>query len=163
MAKRFYFRLEKVLKLRKDIENIRVRELSHAKGKLLKIQEELNEHMEKEIIFLNEFSEFEKNINYNSGEIIAFCEYKEWLTYREKDYRVVENDLIQEVEKRQKILVKASREKKVLENLREKKLLLNNNEIYTEERRFLDEISSISFIRRDRVEKARESVLAVTI
>lgn len=160
MAKKFQFRLQQILKLRKEIEDIRVRELSYAKGKLLQLEDKLKEHYESEEGFLETYSEFEKKHFFDSNQVIAYCEYREWLIRREKEYRSLEKQWTLEVDNRRKVAVKASRERKLLENLKEKKLLANTNEVLGEEQRFLDEISAIAFIRRDRVEKYRDSVLA---
>src|SRR5436189_4906788 len=43
MAKRFQFRLEQVLGLRKQVEEVRVRELARAKGRLLRSEEHTSE------------------------------------------------------------------------------------------------------------------------
>jgi flagellar biosynthesis chaperone FliJ len=48
--------------------------------------------------------------------------------------------------------VKASREKKLLENLKARKRRIHSQELLGEEQRFLDEISSIAFVRRERAQ-----------
>jgi flagellar FliJ protein len=153
MAKRFLFRLEQVLNLRKQVEETRVRELAQAKGRLLQIEEALREHGDVEADFLDSYSEFEKSGNFNADQVMSFCEYKDWLLQKEKEYKRREQEWIKEVDRRRVIAVKASRERRLLEILKEKRLRSHKNEVLQEEQKFLDEVSSIAFVRRDRAEK----------
>ncbi len=159
MAKKFEFRLEQVLGLRKQVEEVRVRELSQAKGKLLEIEKNLKEHAESESRFLGTYGEFEKTGQFNSDQVMAYCEYQDWLLRQEKEFRRQEREWAEEVERRRQKAVKASREKKLLENLREKKKSVYAKEVSAEEQRFLDEISSIAFVRRDRAQSAVNAAL----
>lgn len=152
MAKKFEFRLEQVLGLRKQVEEVRVRELAQAKGRLLEIERSLREHAQTEAEFLSTYGEFERTGGFHSDQVMAYCEYKDWLSRREKEYRRQEKEWSEEVERRRQKAVKASRDKKLLENLKEKKRKIHAGEVAAEEQRFLDEISSIAFIRRDRAQ-----------
>jgi flagellar FliJ protein len=154
MAKRFQFRLEQVLNLRKQMEEMRVRELSQAQGQLLKIEESLRAHAEEERDFLGKYGDFEKNGQFSVDQVMAFCDFKDWLIRQEKEYRRREREWSKEVEKRRQEVVKASRARRLLENLKEKQLLTHSQEVLGEEQRFLDEISSIAFVRRNRGQKA---------
>ena len=157
MAKRFQFRLGQVLELRKQIEELRVKELSQAKGRLLQIEESLKEHLEAEDQFLGTYGEFERTGDFNTDQAMAYCEYRDWLTRREREFRRQEKEWSAEVDKRRQKAVRASREKKLLENLKVKKMQEHSLEILGEEQRFLDEISSIAYVRRER---ARELAAA---
>ncbi|HUO58593.1 MAG TPA: flagellar export protein FliJ [bacterium] len=150
MAKKFQFRLGQVLELRKQIEDLRVKELAQAKGRLLQIEETLKQHAETENLFLATYGDFEKTGEFNADQVMAYCEYKDWLVRREKEYRRQEKEWTAEVEKRRDRAVKASREKKLLANLKEKKMLAHSQEVLGEEQRFLDEVSSIAYVRRER-------------
>ncbi len=163
MAKRFQFRLEQVLGLRKQVEEVRVRELAQAKGRLLQIEEAIREHGENEAQFLYTYGEFEKTGGFSADQVMAYCEYKEWLLRRERDYRKQEKEWMEEVERRRQYAVKASRDKKLLENLREKKKRVYSQELLGEEQRFLDEISSIAFVRRDRAQSATNADLTINL
>jgi flagellar FliJ protein len=154
MAKRFQFRLEQVLSLRRQVEEVRVRELSQAQGQLLKIEESIRAHAAEEQDFLGKYSDFEKNGEFDAGQVMAFCDYREWLLRQEKEYRRREREWSKEVEKRRQEVVKASRARRLLENLKEKQLRTHSKEVLGEEQRFLDEISSIAFVRRNRSQKA---------
>jgi len=160
MAKRFQFRLEQVLNLRKQVEDVRVRELAQAKGQLLQIEEAIKEHLGEEGQFLRMYGEFEKNSGFNADEVMAYCDYKDWLLKREKEFRRREKEWIKEVERRRQEAVKVSRERQLLENLKKKQKRSYDQEVLGEEQRFLDEISSIAFVRRSRAQKAIGADLA---
>lgn len=154
MAKKFQFRLEQVLALRKQVEDVRIKELALAKGELLKIEEALKTHSEEEGKFLEMYGEFEKIGDFNADQVMAYCDFKEWLARREKEYRRREKEWMKEVERRRQVTVKASRERQLLDNLKDKQKRAYAQEVLGEEQRFLDEISSIAFVRRDRAQKA---------
>lgn len=154
MAKRFEFRLEQVLVMRKRVEDVRVKELAHAKGELLKIEDALRTHSQEEGRFLEMYGEFEKSEKFNADQVMAYCDFRDWLVRREKEYRRREQDWNKEVERRRQIAVKASRERRLLDDLKEKQKRAHAQEVLGEEQRFLDEISSIAFVRRDRAQKA---------
>ena len=160
MAKRFEFRLEQVLSLRKQVEEMRVRELAEAKGQLLRLEEALKAHREEERQFLEMYGEFEKTGGFSAEQVMSYCEFKEWLAGREREYRRREKEWIKETERRRLEAVKASRGRRLLENLKEKKRLAHQKELSAEEQRFLDEISSIAFIRRDRAQSAQGAGLS---
>ena len=109
MAKRFQFRLEQVLGFRKSVEETRVRELAQAKGRLLEIEESLKRHRDEEGKFLEMYGSFERNEGFNSDQVMAYCDYREWLASRERDYRRREREWAQEVEKRRLAAVRASK------------------------------------------------------
>jgi flagellar FliJ protein len=163
MAKRFEFRLEQVLGLRKQVEEVRVRELAQAKGRLLQIEEALKEHSKNENQFLETYGEFEKAGKFDADQAMAYCDYKEWLIRQEKNYRRQEKEWSEEVERRRQVAVRASREKKLLENLKEKKRRAHEQIVLGEDQRFLDEISSIAFVRRDRAQNAAGADLTINL
>lgn len=163
MAKRFQFRLEQVLGLRKQMEDVRVRELSQAKGQLLQIEESLKEHAREEDDFLKMYGNFEKTETFNTDQIMAYCEYKDWLLRREREYHRREQEWVKEVERRRREAVKASRARRLLENLKDKQKRTHNQEVLGEEQRFLDEISSIAFVRRERAQNAQKDALTETL
>jgi flagellar export protein FliJ len=160
MARRFRFRLEQVLNLRKQVEEIRVRELAQAKGKLLEIESAIKAHAQEEKDFLGMYGDFEKSAGFTTNEVMAYVEFKDWLLRREKEYRKQERDWSQEVERRRQAAVKASRARQLLENLKERQVRTHAQEVLGEEQRFLDEISSIAYVRRDRSKLAANAGLA---
>ncbi len=154
MAQRFQFRLEQVLNLRKQIEDVKVRELAVAKKHLLEIDIALNKHVEKQEEFLKACVELEKNGMVTAEQVMTYFEYKEALSKEEKEFRKRQNDWMLEVERRRREAVKASRQRQLLENLRDKKKRVHAQEVQSEEQKFLDEVSSIAFARRERAKKS---------
>lgn len=157
MALRFHFRLEQILTFRKQREEVCTKELALAKSDLLKIEKLIRIHQENEADFLAAFSEMERMGVFDVNQGIAFSDYKNWLHRREKDLEKKEKDWAGEVERRRVLAVKASREKRLLVNLKETQQKTHSNEIAVEEQKFLDEISSIAFVRRERALKLQQA------
>ncbi len=153
MAKRFQFRLGQVLRLRKQVEEVKVRELAQAQGQLVAIAESIRVHLAEELDFLRKYGDFEKSGNFTADQIMDYCDYKEWLLLQEKEFRRRETEWAKEVENRRQAVVKASRARRLLENLKEKQFRTYSQEVLGEEQRFLDEISSIAFVRHNRAQK----------
>lgn len=158
MANRFRFRLEQVLNLRKQVEEQKVRELAQAQGRLLEIEESLRDHAQQEGEFLDSYGRFEGTGTFSSDQVMAFSEYRDWLSRREKDLERREKEWGQEVERRRQTAMRASRDRRLLENLKEKRAGQHAQEVLGEEQRFLDEISSIAFVRRDRAQRGAGAV-----
>jgi flagellar export protein FliJ len=154
MAQRFQFRLEQVLNLRRQIEDVKVRELAVAKKHLLEIETALNKHIEKQEEFLGACSDLEKNGMFTAEQVMTYFEYKESLSKEEKEFRKRQNDWTLEVERRRREAVKVSRQRQLLENLKEKKKRVHAQEVQSEEQKFLDEVSSIAFVRRERAKRS---------
>jgi len=154
MVQRFQFRLEQVLSLRKQLEDVKVRELAVAKKHLLEIETALNKHVEKQEEFLKACVELEKNGMVTAEQVMTYLEYKEALLKEEKEFRKRQNDWMLEVERRRREAVKASRQRQLLENLRDKKKRVHAQDVQQEEQKFLDEVSSIAFARRERAKKS---------
>jgi flagellar export protein FliJ len=158
MARRFQFRLEQVLRLRRQVEEARVRELALAKGRLLQIEEALKAHAEAEKDFLTTYGSFEKGDGFTTDQVMVYCHYRDWLSRREKEYRRSEKEWMKEVERRRLEAVKASRGRRLLENLKEKRKKAHAQELLGEEQKFLDEVSSIAFVRRERAQRANAGI-----
>ncbi|HXL73656.1 MAG TPA: flagellar FliJ family protein [bacterium] len=154
MAKRFQFRLEQVLNLRKQVEEIKVRELAVAKIRLLEVERVLNEHVEKQDEFLSAYSELEKEGFFTAEQVMTYCDYKELLSKKETEYRERQNDWMLEIERRRREAVKVSRQRQLLDNLKDKKMRAHTREVQNEEQKFLDEVSSIAFVRRERAKRS---------
>jgi len=160
MAKKFQFRLEQVLGLKKQVSEVRVRELAQAKNALLQIENGLKEHHEHTKQFFSTYGEFEKTGVFNADQAMSYCDYANWLSHREIEYRRQERDWAEEMERRREKALKASREVKLFENLRDKRKRAHTQEVLGEEQRFLDEVSSIAFVRRERANTAMTADLA---
>lgn len=154
MAKRFQFRLEQVLNLRKQVEETKVRELAVAKMHLLEVERVLNEHVEKQNEFLGAYGELEKEGFFTAEQVMTYCDYKGLLSKKETEYRERQNDWMVEVERRRREAVKVIRQRQLLDNLKDKKLKAHTLEVQNEEQKFLDEVSSIAFVRRERAKRS---------
>lgn len=154
MAKRFQFRLEQVLNLRKQVEEVKARELAVAKIHLLEVEKDLNKHVEKQDEFFNVYSQLEKEGFFTAEQVMAYCDYKELLSKKEIEYKARQSDWMLEVERRRREVVKVSRQRQLLENLKDKKKRAHILEVQNDEQKFLDEVSSIAFVRRERAKKS---------
>jgi len=154
MAKRFQFRLEQVLNLRKQVEEVKVRELAVAKIHLLEVEHALNKHAEKQDEFLNACDELEKEGFFTAEQVMTYCNYKELLSKKEKEYRERQTDWMLEVERRRREVVNVSRQRQLLDNLKDKKKRTHTLEVQNDEQKFLDEVSSIAFVRRERAKRS---------
>ena len=148
MAKRFNFRLGQVLNLRKQIEDVRVRELAQAKSRLLEIENILKANAEVEGEFLGTYKVMAEGEVFNVDEAIVYSNYKDWLGRKKKEYKGLESEWALEVERRRREAVKASKQRRLLENFKEKQERKHEKEVLSEEQKFLDDISSIAFLRR---------------
>ena len=154
MAKRFQFRLEQILNLRKQVEEVKVRELAVAKMRLLEVERVLNEHIEKQHEFLNAYGEIEKDGFFTAEQVMTYCDYKEVLSKKENEFRERHSDWMLEVERRRREVVKVSRQRRLLDNLKDKKKSAHSLEVQNDEQKFLDEVSSIAFVRRERAKRS---------
>ena len=153
MAKRFQFRLQQVLSYRKQAEDFCVRELAEAKGALLRHEEVMKAHSGEEEVFLRQYRNLEKAGKFRINDAILQSERQHDLFERSKKDRLRIAELSQKVEEKREAAIQASRNRRLLENLKERQLGLHLSSEAREDQKFLDEISSIAFIRRDRAEK----------
>lgn len=164
MAKKFQFRLEQVLALRKRTEEDGARGLAQAKGRLLEVEEALKAHAQVEGTFLETYREFEKkNESFDADQAMAYCDYREWLLAREREFRRREREWAEEVERRLAKAVQASKARRLLDNLKERKMYAHEQEVRAEEQKFLDEISSIAFSRRERAKGGNQADEALNL
>jgi flagellar biosynthesis chaperone FliJ len=113
----------------------------------------LNKHLKKQDEFLNVYEELEKERFFTAEQVMTYCDYKELLSKTEREYRERQNDWMLEVERRRREVVKVSRQRQLLENLKDKKKRIHTLEVQNDEQKFLDEVSSIAFVRRERAKK----------
>lgn len=152
MAKKFEFRLQGVLNYRKQIEDVKVRELAEAKGALLEIEEALKKNSAEEAEFFERAGSSRMSGTITADQAVLQSLYWDRLLEKERVCRQLERRVSEEVERRRQAALKASRDKKLLENLKERKLRAHQAEVAGEEQRFLDEHSAIAFVRRERLE-----------
>jgi len=138
MAKRFDFRLEKVLKLRQRQEEVREKEFSVRRFQLLKIEGDIQENRERLHSFIHENSRTEGT--FTVLDIVAVDNY---ITRLEKTIEALESLRIrkeEEVHTVRQLLKEAKKARKVIENLKERELERHRAELNTEENRELDDV-----------------------
>lgn len=153
MSKRFEFRLQGVLNYRKQIEEVKVRELAEAKGALLEIEEALKQNSIHEAQLLEQAGAARKSGVLTADQAVLQSMFWDRLLDRERVCKDLEKRVTAEIERRRQKALAASRDKKLLENLKARKVRAHQAEVAGEEQRFLDEHSAIAFVRRERLEE----------
>lgn len=136
----YEFRLEQVLKFRKEVEKIQQLELLAARQRHEMVTDRLN-YEEKAIDELDrEFSQRQME-GIQAGDLQLFGDYR--LRKRSEINRIKEElpALEQEVQEKRESLIAASKEKKVLEIFKQKKLHALKVELLEKERNFMDEVA----------------------
>jgi len=154
MAKKFQFRLQQVLNYRKQTEEARVRELAEAKGSLLRHEELMKAHEREQGELLEQYRGLEETGSFKVEEAVFLGERQAQLLKRGQNDKARAGALTDFVEEKRKTVISASKDRRLLENLRDRQKVQHNGEEARDEQKFLDEISSIAFIRRDRADKA---------
>jgi|GEM_PF-125338 flagellar FliJ protein len=150
MPKKFAFRLQGVLNYRKQVEEGRIRDLAKAKGVLLQVEEALQEHLDRQEDFRQEFARAQRAGGTVTAEVLAsYGERWDALLHREKRLHALEREATEEVEKRRGMVMEASRDRKLLENLKKRKWTAYIHETEREEQKALDEFSAIAYVRKD--------------
>ncbi len=137
--RRFYFRLENVLRVRKKLEEGVEREFSKRKAMLLRIEDEIRELGGK----LQDFIQEHGNVLgvFTAAEIIAVDNYIARIEHNIN--RLKERRLDMEVEVRRyiELLREAKKARKTIETLRERQLGLYNEESSREEGIEIDDVN----------------------
>lgn len=150
MPKKFSFRLQGVLNYRVQLEEERTRGLAKAKGVLLRVEEALQEHRDRQESFRQDFTRAQRAGGTVTAEHLAsFGERWDALLNHEKRLRRMEHEATEEVERCRILVLEASRERKLLENLKKRKWTSYIHETEREEQKALDEFSSIAYVRKD--------------
>jgi flagellar FliJ protein len=157
MARAFSFRLDQVLSYRRQLENLSIRKMALAQGRLQSVQTALEEREDQEDDLRGWFSDEEKKGSFSVEHAAGYTDYLNFLSGQEKSLKAKEIKAKAEVEKCREEVVRAAQKRRLLEGLREKRLLAHDAEVLKEEQGFLDDISSIAFIRRDRASRARRA------
>jgi len=156
MAKKFQFRLQQVLNYRKQTEESRVRELAEAKGSLLRHEEQMKAHETEQTELIDQYRGMEESGSFKVEEAVFLGERQAQLLKRGQTDRKRAEALADFVEEKRKTVIAASKDRRLLENLRDRQKAGHAGEEARDEQKFLDEISSIAFTRRERAEKAAQ-------
>lgn len=146
---RFNFRLERVLKLKKRIEEGSQREFSKRRTELLRVESEMEDVKEK-------LREFIKKNPYTEGVFTATEII--WLdNYISKSHRTIQNLAEQQKEKEEEViealvvLKEAKKERKVFENLRDRLWERYREEQQNTEHKELDDINQKIGLNREKL------------
>ncbi|HVM32541.1 MAG TPA: flagellar export protein FliJ [bacterium] len=149
--------MDQVLGYRRQLENLSIRKMAEAQGQRQRIQDDLARGQDARNETADWFSGEERQGSFPVEQAALYVEYMEFLSGQEKALRRREKEAEAEVEKRRAEVVAAAKKRRLLEALREKKLAAHEAEVSREEQAFLDDVSSIAFIRRDRASRARRA------
>ncbi len=149
MSPKFNFKIESVLKQRKILEE-REAKAFHA------LHQKLDRETEKLNSLKNKYKETQEKLTKKESEGIDITELKTFYTYLDslKDDIKVQDLKVMEargnLEKQRKILVKAQKDKKVIDKLKENKLDEHKELERIEEIKAIDDIVSVSEARKRR-------------
>ena len=157
MARAFSFRLDQVLNYRRQLEDLSIRRMADARAERARIQLDLAERQGQKDELRDWFSGEERQGAFAVEEANAYNDYLDFLSGQEKSLKRKGRDAEVEVEKRRVEAVEAAKKRRLLEGLREKRLSAHEAQVAKEDQAFLDDISSIAFIRRDRASRVRRA------
>lgn len=145
--KKFNFRLQKVLEVRKLKEDQRARELAALKQELIKAQS-LLELLRQENIRITAYLQSHHLVvgsKLDMGQLHNCCNYMDGLKSKMASQVKEIKDCVAKVERKRIELIEASKEKKVMEKLKDQKYeeFLKDVEIW--ERNILDEVGTLGF------------------
>jgi len=137
--KRFYFRLENVLRVRKKIEEGVEREFSRRKAQLLKVEAEIHELGRKLHSFIHENGNMAGV--FNAAEMIAVDNYISRIEHNIKKLKEKHKQLEEEVQRYLKLLMDVKKARKTIENLKERQVNIYNEESSREEGIEIDDVN----------------------
>ncbi len=153
MAKKFQFRLQRLLEIREHKEKLIKNELGKARSKKVK---ELNKKMRA----VNNINKSLKSMkNEEKNKVLSISRIMQYQNYFKKLKVDMENQdkiisiIDEEINMINNKLVEARKNKKVLERLKERKMKKYVYEVGREEQNFFDDIGNVEFVRQLREHK----------
>lgn len=148
--KKFIFRLETLLRLRKKQEDERKAELGAVQRRVRDLFMELDRLQDERVRLEKEWAS-RLNGNQNAGSLRAFEEFRTHL-FRRTDHTQIELDAAQvELEQARRKLSEAMRKVASLENLRERHELRHRNHALKQEQDMLDESATMRYARAESI------------
>lgn len=137
--KRFYFRLENVLRVRKKVEEGVEKEFSRRKAQLLRIEVEIDELG----IKLRSFIQENGNMAgvFSAAEMVAVDNYISRIEHSIKRLKEKHCQMEEEVQRYLKLLLDAKKARKTIENLKERQINIYNEESSREEGIEIDDVN----------------------
>lgn len=137
--KRFYFRLENVLRVRKKVEEGVEREFSRRKAQLLRIEAEINELGRRLRSFIHENGNMAGV--FSAAEMIAVDNYISRIEHNIKKLKEKHRQMEEEVQRYLKLLMDAKKARKTIETLKERQINVYNEESSREEGIEIDDVN----------------------
>ena len=138
--KKFRFRLEKVLRVKKIKEKVKMKEVADINRKILSLTDDLQDHNIR-LVDMKEKILIQRQGSANSTDLKQSLAYVEILKNQSKSIEIRIELAKHEFDKKRKELSKINSEKKVVQKLKELKLEQFNKEMLAHEQLELDEIS----------------------
>jgi flagellar FliJ protein len=137
--RRFAFRLENVLRIRKKLEEAAQRNFSRALGELLDAKAKLDRAAERLRVFITEHR-VEGGV-FAASEIVMIDNYIALVKKNIQELRTVKDEKEREMDRLLHLLKEAKKARKLLDNLRERKLERYMEELNREETVELDDVT----------------------
>lgn len=147
--KKFVFRLDRVLKLRRQIEERIEIEFALKNSEYIAVKNEIERNKEELMLFISENSIMEGS--FSIEEIQAADNYIFRLEKRIKDLKVELDEKKKELDRVRELLNEAKKARKILEKLREKRLNEYVNAVNREEVNELDDINQKLEFNKERL------------
>lgn len=144
MAKKFNFRLEKVL----NLKSIKVQELKDALNKIVITRMAKENEIEKNQTYLNNILNAKKGL-LPASSLQTHWSHKTYIQDTIKKLKYERDQLIEIENLRRQKLVEAMKEEKILLKLKDKKQIQHKEEISKEEVKILDEITNTKFLKNN--------------
>jgi flagellar protein FliJ len=145
--KKFSFKLEPVLNVRKSKEEELQRKLSKILDRLQEAVEEMARTLGHRHTIANQLEEFKKK-PIGIEDLLTYQNYLENLDKRLTEQECRIHEIEQEVEEMRELLMQACKDKKIIEKIKERQKACYNLEALKQEINFLDEIGVIRNARK---------------
>ena len=145
--KKFSFKLEPVLNVRKSKEEELQRKLSQILDRLQEAVEEMAKTLSHRHTIASQLEEFKKK-PVGIEDLLTYQNYLEQLDKRVNEQEIRISEIEKEVEEMRALLMQACKDKKIIEKIKEKQKACYNLEALRQEINFLDEIGVIRNARK---------------
>ncbi|MFH1453488.1 MAG: flagellar export protein FliJ [Armatimonadota bacterium] len=153
-SKKFKFKLENILILKKKKEDEEKEKLAACFRKLEKEEEKLRKLEEDKRNSVEYIKKKKSKGGLDIDELKMYQLHLERLEDRIEHQKICVQDARRAAEKQREILIKAAQERKTYERLKEKKKEEFDKEADMEERKFIDELATMKYARKEKREES---------
>ncbi len=150
MARKFQFRLQKLLEIREHKEKLIKNELGKAMAKRVREVEKKNQALANIELNLQKMREEENNNTLSVNRLMQYQSYLKKLKYDIAEQDNIISIIDEEIAMINKKLIAARKDKKILERLKARKKDVYMYEMNKEEQNFFDDIGNVEFVRKIR-------------